>query len=379
MRLSARVLSMAPSATSRAANAAVASSTDEPPLDLGAGCPDWGPPPGAIEAAHQALDASVGYGRPGGDPALLAAVTKAHLGFAAVDGMRAIATCGGKEALFFALGAVVDPGDEVVVCAPYWPTFVDQIRAFGGVVRLVPAGSDGRPSLDHLRTALDGAKAVIVNTPGNPSGLSWSKEAAALVKTAALNRNTLIVVDNVYGQLTFGEASVSGRWFLTECPTHTVIVDGVSKRLAMPGLRVGWALGPSSWVDGMRRLQDASTTHPNGPAQAAALAGLSAETDWLPGVRRRLARRVQAFVEAVEDSAVLSVHPPTGGLFGLVHLPPDVDDIEFAERLSRRRALKCVPGSAFGVPGALRLALTVAEGGVRAAVARIGDEVLLAP
>ena len=373
-RLSGRVRSIGPSATSRAVNTSVASSFDELPIDLGAGCPDWAPPPGAIAAAIRSLKTSVGYGRPGGDPELLNVVLTAHLGSEPRARAAGVATCGGKEALFLALGAVVDPGDVVVVPAPCWPSFIDQVRAFGGVPRVVPAGPDGRPVAERLAEAIDGAKVIIANTPGNPSGVAWSSEAAEVVRSAAIRHDTWILVDSVYGRLSYGSPGTPGEWFWTQCPEHTLVVDGASKRLALPGLRLGWAVGAPVWVDAIRRLQDASTTHPSLPAQAAALAGLKAEVEWLAGVRRQLRLRAEALVEAVDGTLHLSVTPPTGGLFALVRLPANVDDVEFARRLVEHRALKVVPGSIFHCPHTLRIALRAPEDTLRSAVRRIDEE-----
>ncbi|MEO1335948.1 MAG: pyridoxal phosphate-dependent aminotransferase, partial [Myxococcota bacterium] len=286
-------------------------------------------------------------------------------------GAMAMATTGGKEALFLALGAVLEPEDSVVVVAPYWPTFLDQIRIFGGKSVVVPPSPGATP--EALVAACRGAAGVIVNTPGNPSGQAWSRAAAEAVVAHAKDSGAWILVDAVYAALTYGQAEIDAAWFLARCPDRTLVVDAASKRLALPGVRVGWALGPAVWIDGMRRLQDASTTHPSRFGQAAALAGLRSEAEWLPSVRARLQRRASALRDALTKVG-LEMNSPVGGLFGLVHLPDGVDDVSLARRLIERRSLKTVPGSAFGTPGTLRLALRASEDVLRAAAGRIADE-----
>ena len=371
--LSQRVLSVGTSPTSRAAGAALSAVDARAPIDLGAGCPDWAPPPGTLDAARFALTTSMGYGRPGGDPDLLAAIASAY--GRSIDHGPAVATCGGKEAVFLALGALLDPGDPVVVCTPCWPSFIDQIRAWGGHVRRVPPGIDGRPSLEALDEACRGAKVIIVNTPGNPSGLHWSAEAAQIAGAAAVRDGAGLLIDSVYEQLAYAPAPVDGRWFLERYPDHALVVDAASKRLAMPGLRLGWAIGAPHWIDGIRRLQDASTTHPSRPSQAAGLAGLRAEADWLPDIRARLQSRAHAVVEAVGATTGLSLHRPQGGLFALVQLPKTIDDVKLQQKLIASYALKVVPGAAFHASGTLRLALRVGEADVKEAVARIAAAV----
>ncbi|MEM7675945.1 MAG: pyridoxal phosphate-dependent aminotransferase, partial [Myxococcota bacterium] len=355
MRLSRRAAGLAGSATSRAVAVPLAAGPSGAPIDLGAGDADWEPPPEALTAAESALK-QTGYGRPGGEIELLQTVASEY-GAAAERG-EAVATTGGKEALFLALGAVVEPGDAVVVVAPYWPTFIEQIKFFGGVPVIISPKNDDP---EMLAKACRGARGIIVNTPGNPSGRGWSRAAAEIAVAHARTTGAWVLVDAVYAALTYGSVQVDAAWFRAQCPDRTLIVDAASKRLALPGLRVGWAVGPAEWIDGMRRLQDASTTHPSRPGQAAALAGLRAEARWLPDVRARLSQRSTALREALA-AVGLEMNAPSGGLFGLVSLDGagesgQAADVAFARRLIAERSLKTVPGSAFGAPNTLRLAL----------------------
>ncbi len=371
--LSRRLDGVGRSPTSEAARVSVPVAPGRESIDLGAGSPDWAPPPEAIEAAHRALEVSVGYGRPGGEPELLEAIIAAHGGGVGPSPPAAVATGGGKEASYFALGAVVDPGDQVVVCAPYWPTYLDQIRLFGGLARIVPEGPDGQPDLPALRQACLGAKVIVVNTPGNPSGLVLGPETAETIAQGAEQNDAWLLVDGVYGRLIYGDASVTPEWFVDRCPDRALLVDAASKRLALPGLRIGWAVGSPEWIDGIRRQQDATSTHPNLPGQWAALAGLRAEGQWLPGIRRTLRSRAAAVVEAVDAEGRLWMRRPTGGLFVLLRLPSGVDDVALSKRLADQEGLKCIPGTVFGVPSTLRLALRQPEAKLRWAVARIAE------
>lgn len=148
-------------------------------------------------------------------------------------------------------------------------------------------------------------------------------------------------------------------------------VDSASKRFALPGLRVGWATGPAAWVDGMRRLQDASSTHPSTVGQAALRGALAAERGWMPSVRRTLEERRSAFRAAAQAAGFPAEAPPQAGLFGLLRLPPRVDDQRLAEDLAHHDGVRVLAGRAFGAPGTLRVALIVDPAKITVAIGRI--------
>ncbi|QDV05961.1 Aspartate aminotransferase [Planctomycetes bacterium Poly30] len=361
---------MAGSATSRAASAPRQEGA-QPWIDLAVGCPDWEPPRACIESAAAACGPRVPYRTPGGDPDLRQRLVEESAWNAGGGDIDCVLTTGGKEALFLGLGAILVPGDVVLVCAPYWPSFLEQIRAWGGVPHVIPEGRDGLPQLHALASAAPRAKAIIVNTPSNPSGRIWPTARWQELSKLAHREDLWVVLDAVYGGLAYSERSCVQNGLPTALLARTLVVDSGSKSYSLPGLRIGWATGPARWIQAMRSLQDASSTHPSLAGQAALRAALDIDPDWSSGVRARLQQRAEALWKAVQASKSLTMRLPEGGLFGLIELPAGTDDRDFVRRLAEEQQVAVIAGSAFGAPTTLRAALTVDPEGLREAVRRI--------
>ncbi len=370
--LSTRMHSMGGSATGRAAHARPASDAQDW-IDLSVGCPDWAPPPACLEAASAAASGpTLGYGRPGGCPDLRARLAEESAWHSPSSKVESIVTSGGKEALFLALGAALSPGDTVLVCAPYWPSFLEQIRAWGAIPHIVPSDNEGLPQLIRLAAEAEQAQAIIVNTPCNPSGRLWPTESIQRLAYLARRHDLWVLVDGVYGALCH-QRDVTGA--AVELPENlsdrTVVIDSGSKAFALAGLRVGWAVGTAHWIQGMRHLQDATSTHPSLPGQAALSAALDAPAEWALAVRERLRLRAQALWLAVQGHPQLSMRLPEAGLFGWLKVSCNTDDVHLAKSLAATHSLSVVPGSVFGAPGRVRLALTAGTSVLTEAAARI--------
>lgn len=371
----ARVSELRGSATGKAAAgqaaAGEARNNADDVIDLAVGCPDWAPPEEALAAARDVLRGRVAYGLPGGDPSLRSLLcSRAHVP-SGTRGLDSIVTSGGKEALFLGLGAVVSPGDRVAVLAPYWPSFLEQVRAWGGIPVIVPAGDDGLPDRARLQEVMPWVKAVIINTPCNPNGRVWSQDRIEALGRWAETHDTWVILDAVYAALGPPGTEVLPSEAMGPLAGRMLAVDSASKRFALPGLRVGWATGPAAWVDGMRRLQDASSTHPSTVGQAALRGALAAERGWMPSVRRTLEERRSAFRAAAQAAGFPAEAPPQAGLFGLLRLPPRVDDQRLAEDLAHHDGVRVLAGRAFGAPGTLRVALIVDPAKITVAIGRI--------
>ena len=352
--LSARMEAMAGSATSRAAASPGRASS----IDLGAGSPDWAPPAEALEAARAALAGTVSYVTPGGDAELrrrLCADSEWHA--QRFHDESSLLTTGGKEALFLGLLASITPGDRVAICAPYWPSFLEQVRAAGGVPVIVPAGEDGFPDRDSLGRAIDSAAALIVNSPSNPTGLVWPPDLWDFVARRAEDADVWVVLDAVYAGLCRAGTRATEGGLPLSLLKRTLVVDSGSKRFALPGLRIGWAVGPSLWIDAMRRLQDASTTHPSVAGQAALRAALDVESVWLRAVRTELDARRDAVARCVDTCAGLTLSGGDAGLYAWIALPRGTCDASVVERVQASGGPKVLPGSLFGAPGHVRVAL----------------------
>lgn len=368
LTLSERMGQLEGSATGRAAAAGGEARVQ---VDLGVGSPDWAPPREAIEAAHRAMACAVPYGAPGGDPALRRELVRRDTWTRGSTDRSAIVTAGGKEALFLALGTVVSPGDRVVVLRPYWPSFPEQIRAWGGVPTFVDCGGDGLPERAELRRALVGARALIVNTPCNPSGVEWDADRFRELGDWAEKEDVLVLIDAVYAGLGGPDGDPLPDGLPRTLHQRTLVIDSASKRYALAGLRVGWAVGPGAWVDGMRRLQDAASTHPGTPGQTALMAALEHGQAWLETARTRLESRRRAVMEEVRAHPSLGCMPASAGLFVLVDLPERTDATAVARRLLESGGVRLMPGDAFGRTGSLRLALCAGEEPLRRAVGTI--------
>ncbi|MFT6833827.1 MAG: aspartate aminotransferase [Planctomycetota bacterium] len=369
-RLSDRVHGMAGSATAQAANAPREEGA-KPWIELAVGCPDWEPPPGCSEAAAAACGPRVPYRTPGGDLELRRRLVEQSPWNASGADTECLLTTGGKEALFLGLGAILSPGDVVLVCAPYWPSFLEQIRAWGGVPHVIPEGRDGLPQLHPMAAAAEHAKAIIVNTPANPSGRVWPKERLQELAKLAHREDLWVVLDAVYGGLSYNHQEPVEGGLPKAMLDRALVVDSGSKSHALAGLRIGWATGPAPWIRAMRGLQDASSTHPSVAGQAALAAALDAPPAWSEAVRLRLQTRARALWKAVQSSPSLSMRLPDGGLFGLIELPAETDDRAFVQRLAAEQQLAVVRGSAFGAPGTVRVALTADGEVLQEAVSRI--------
>lgn len=374
--LSSRTRAMTGSVTGRAAQVQRRSGAQSW-IDLSVGCPDWAPPPRCIEAAVEAARGpQLPYGKPGGHSDLRRKLIEDCHWFEPSSEVESLVTSGGKEALFLALGAALSPGDVVLVCAPFWPSFIEQIRAWGAIPRIVPCDNEGLPQLTRLAAAAEGARAIIVNTPCNPSGRVWPVERFERLAYLARRHDLWVLIDGVYGALGHGDRHSDAAVMLPRTlAERSIVVDSGSKRFALAGLRVGWAVGAADWVRAMRDLQDAVSTHPSLPGQAALAAALDEPATWISDVRVRLRDRACALWRAVQAKPNVSMRLPDAGLFGWIELPAGADDVELVRRLVEDSQLAVLHGSAFGVPRAVRLSLTQPGPLLAEAAARISRAV----
>ena len=376
--LSRMALAVHPSPTMAAA-AAPCSHPD--PVDLTVGEPFAAPPTQVREAAAKAaLDDHARYGPAAGLPMLreLVAQDLTRRDGVARDLNHVIITPGGKAAIFDALRCVLNPGDQVVIFAPYWPTFLDQITWAGGVPRIVIHGEDHLPSMEDLESALGPTtRAVILNQPSNPTGVLWNEARLERLQTLAQKHDFWVIVDQVYGTLTLDGPERPFLAHLPEMRDRTILVESFSKRFSMTGYRLGAAVGPPVLIKAMAALASTCVTHPSMLSQHAGIAALSLDGAWereqLGALR---AKRNQAF-HALRDIPGLRVKLPPGGLY----LFPDVSawmqthglerDTQLTALLREAVGVKTLPGSAFGAPGHLRLSLGATSQAVETGIQRL--------
>jgi len=337
------------------------------PVDLTVGEPEGLPPMAVREAAARAaLEGRTRYGPAQGLPALrerLAADLTRRDGVPRTAD-NILVTAGGKPAILDALRCILEPGDEVLIFAPYWPTFKDQVAWAGGTPVIVPPGPDLLPAEGALDRALGPrTRAVILNQPSNPTGRVWDLPRLHDLADVILERDLWLVLDQVYGTLTLDGPELP---FLRTCPDladRTLLVESFSKRFAMTGYRLGAAAGPLGLIRAMTSLGSTSVTHPSMISQHAGIAALGLdgafEREMAEGLRLRR-NRLQEGLNAIRG---IRCGRPEGAIYLFPHVAEWMEahgvasDPELAARLRDEAGVKVLPGTAFGAPGYLRISI----------------------
>ncbi len=277
MKLSQRIQQVSPSATiaiSAKAKQMQADGVDV--VSFGAGEPDFDTPQFIKDAAKAALDAGDTKYTPRRGKALLEAISNklAEENQLHYPPDQIVVTFGGKHALYAAFQALLDEGDRVLIPAPYWVSYPEQVKLAGGQpVTLPTAMEDGfKITPQQIIDAADGAKVFVINSPSNPTSVTYTPEELSAIAQAVLKTDLIVFADEVYEKLVYGETKfVSFASLDPRLPERTVTFNSVSKTFAMTGWRVGWAAGPKDVISRMSRLRSHETTNPAGFAQAAAL------------------------------------------------------------------------------------------------------------
>ena len=288
IKLAARVQAVKPSATLAVdARAKALKAEGKDVIGLGAGEPDFDTPDHIKAAAIEAINKGfTKYTAVGGMPSLVAAVAakfKRENGFDFAPG-QILVSCGGKQSFFNLAQAVIDPGDEVVIPAPYWVSYPDMALLAGGAPVLVHAGADQRFKISpaQLKAALnDKTKLVVINSPSNPTGMAYSAdELAALGEVLREFPRALIATDDMYEHIRWSPEPFVN--ILNVCPDlapRTLVLNGVSKAYSMTGWRIGYAGGPAEVIKAMTKVQSQSTSNPTSISQVAAQAALEGPQD----------------------------------------------------------------------------------------------------
>ena len=344
-------------------------------LDLGPGEPDFASPASARAAAIAAIGSgTIRYTPVVGTDELRAAIVGklARVNGLLVSEPETIATCGGKHALFSALHALFDRGDEVLLLAPYWVSYADILRLAGARPRVVRTGlREGfKITPDRLARALTArTRGLILNTPCNPTGAAYDEgELRALGQVLVAHPRLWVVLDEVYERFHYDGAPPPHLLAMfPELRERTVIVNSVSKTYGMTGWRLGYAIAPERVVRAMATLQGQCTSNPSSPAQVAAAAALR-EVDWEPPLAEYRRRRDQT-VERLRRIPGVRCTVPGGAFYVLADVSGLLDRV-FAGRplgdstgvcrfLLDQARVAAVPGDAFAAPKTLRLSYGV--------------------
>jgi aspartate aminotransferase len=391
-RISARIGGIAESATLAVdAKAKALKAAGRPVIGFGAGEPDF-PTPAAIVDAAQAACADPRnhrYTPAAGLPELRAAVaekTARDSGLQVAAG-QVLVTNGGKQAVYQAFATLLDPGDEVLLPAPFWTTYPEAITLAGGVPVVVTTGpeADYLPSIEQLEAArTPRTKVLLWCSPSNPTGSVAPRELTEAVGRWAVENGVWVITDEIYEHLVYdGAEAVSMPVAVPELADTCLVLNGVAKTYAMTGWRVGWMIGPADVVKAATNLQSHLCSNVCNVAQRAALEAVSGPLDAVAEMRAAFDRRRRSIVDLL--SAIPGVRCPTPR--GAFYAYPSVQDlmgtelrgvriddsVGLAAAILEHAEVAVVPGEAFGTPGFLRLSYALADDDLRAGVERMGE------
>jgi len=351
-------------------------------ISLSAGEPDFETPEPVREAAIEALNAGFTKYTPTSGIADLkeAICRKLHIeNSVTAKPENIIVSCGAKQSLYNAMMVLIEPGDEVILIAPYWMTYAEQVRLAGGIPVIVhtEAASGFIPTLDQFREKITSrTKAIVVNSPCNPTGAVFNRETMKMIAQVALRHDLWVISDEIYDRLVYGENATSIASLGSEIAERTVTIGGCSKTYAMTGWRIGFAAAPKPVAAAMGNLQDQVTSNPNSFAQKGAVTALRMASDQLEPMRAEFQARRDLIVELLRGIPKVQVAKPEGAFYAL----PDIraylnkkisDDICLVEHLLDNAQVATVPGTVFEAPGHIRISYAASRENIRKGIERI--------
>jgi aspartate aminotransferase len=372
MNLSQRIQSVSASATiAITARAKELKDEGKPVVSFGAGEPDFDTPQFIKDACIEALQEGDTKYTPRQGKALLQAISeklKKDNGLTYAPD-QIVMTFGGKNALYLAFQAVVDPGDEVLIPAPYWVSYPEQVQLAGGTPVILETSPDTEFKItpEQVRRHAS-AKAIVLNSPSNPTGIAYTPDELAALAQACIDADLIVFSDEIYEKLIYGEAKfVSFATLADGLIERTITLNGLSKTFSMTGWRLGWAAGPKDLIGGMRRLMSHATTNPTSFAQAGALAAYTdpQADEIVEQMRQEFEKRGRHMHERLNAMPGVSCLPPAGAFycfpdvsehFGRTLGGVDVtDSMSFAKAALEDVNVAVVPGGAFGEDRCIRL------------------------
>ena len=388
MRQASRRISQLPASPTLAISAKAKSlaAAGRDVLNLSAGEPDFNTPEFIRRAACEALErGETRYTPADGTAELKQAIAEK---FKNENGLeykadQIIATTGAKQALFNAAVAALDPGDEVLIPAPYWVSYPAQAQLAGAEPVFIPCPAEQGFKLtpEALEKAItQKSRMLILNSPGNPSGAVYTREELqALGAVLDKHEDLLVVSDDIYEHLIYNpdKPFTNIAMAVPSLRERTLLVNGVSKAYAMTGWRLGYAAGPAWLVGAMKKLQSQSTSNPATASQAGAVAALTGDQVCVADMRAAFQARRDRFVAGINRVPGLSCTPPDGAFYAFVDCRDAIaarnleNDLAFAEWLLEGPELAAVPGSAFGLEGFMRFSYACDQDTLDAAVKRL--------
>ncbi|MGO2747500.1 pyridoxal phosphate-dependent aminotransferase [Microbacterium sp.] len=378
--LSRKLSAIAESATLKVdAKAKALKAEGKPVISYAAGEPDFSTPQFIVDAAAEALKdpSNFRYTPAPGLPALREAIAAKTLRDSGIEvsPSQIIVTNGGKQSVYQSFQAVVNPGDEVLLPAPYWTTYPEAIRLADGIPVEVFAGADQhyKVTVEQLEAArTDRTTVLVFVSPSNPTGAVYTAAEAKAIGEWAVEHGIWIITDEIYQNLTYeGVKATSIVEAVPDAAGQTILVNGVAKTYAMTGWRVGWMVGPADAIKVAANLQSHLTSNVNNIAQRAAIAALNGPQTESEQFREAFDRRRRLIVSELSKIDGVQVPNPLGAFY----VYPDVQgllgrswggvtpttSLELADLILEKAEVAAVPGEAFGPSGYLRLSYALGD------------------
>ena len=381
LKLSARAQALQPSLTLAIAARAKALKADGRDIcSLSAGEPDFDTPAFIRQAAAQALESGLTrYGPAAGEPALREAIaqklTQENLVPTSAD--QVLVTNGGKQALYNLFQVLLEPGDELLLPAPYWLSYPEMARLAGASVRLIPSSAAEGFRLDPER--LDAAitpasKLLVLNSPGNPTGTVLSRsDLEAIAEVLRRHPQVAVVCDEIYEFLLApGHSHHSFAAVAPDLADRVFTVNGFAKGWAMTGWRIGWLAGNSAALKAASALQSQSTSNVCTFAQYGALAAVTGSRECVQSMAAQFSHRRQLLSDGLQAINGVQLLPPQGAFYAFPNISSSgLDSMVFCERLLEEQGLAVVPGGAFGDNDCIRLSCAASDATIEDGLARL--------
>lgn len=393
MRLSNNVQQLAPSLTLKiSAKAKAMKKAGIPVIDFSVGEPDFKTPDNVKAAGIKAIqDNFTGYTQSDGIPELKKAIIQRLKIDDALEyrDSEIIVSTGAKTSIYLALAATINPGDEVIVPAPFWVSYPEQIKLLAATPVIVPTLETNNFLVTSGQLAekiTDRSRAIILNNPSNPTGSAYTADQLKPILEIAYRNNLLIIADEIYSKITYdGFEFVRAVNVLPEARDYIVTIDGVSKAYSMTGWRIGYSAGSEELISAMKRIQDHLTSNPVSISQKAAQEAFSGNQNLLKDRSGEFQERRDYLIHAIQEIQGFRTNCPQGAfylfpnvsdLFGMYHQKGRITgSLDLCDYFLEEAHVALVPGEGFGAPDNIRISFATSMDNIREGVRRLSEAV----
>ena len=357
-------------------------------IGFGAGEPDFDTPEPIKAAAVKAIESGKSkYTPAAGLPELKSAISNRLRADYGVDynANQIVVSCGAKHSLHNVFYALLNPGDEVIVPAPYWVSYPEQISLTGGVMVPVSTSvdSDFKVTVDVLEKArTNQTKAIVLNSPSNPTGTIYAEEELRAIADWAVSHDLWIISDEIYDKLIYSDHHVCLPSLSEKIKEKTILVNGVSKSYAMTGWRIGYFAAPEQIAAAVARLQSHTTSNPTSIAQYAAIEAFQMDQSVLNEMRETFNKRRKRMIELLNAMTGISINEPKGAFYAFPRIDAlfgkttksgkqITNSMTFCEALLEEAQVACVPGIGFGAEGYMRLSYATSDSNIEEGLSRM--------